>query len=308
MTPVRDRADSAGVNLDEGEAEAKHIGPLLGAYGFSITMGDRSTALDIGGMISDHGVIKKRKIEPVNGLPRASKMEESPRSKSPKKKPQTITEKATAPFVECEMPSERSLRQYFEERASIQTKANTSPRRETPASSNKRVQAKKKAVNNKASQPPVLHSPETAMQKAKDQDFLFGTSSQLARDESPTFSRDLQQAMKESEIVEQQQSESSKDMDDFLDISTTIKRAPRSLALTPSKNLWSAAARDFDVALLDAEVLDLTKTPVPAKLATRAPKSQKSSIIEATSSPKIAYTQKRAASIGELPSPAPEDT
>ncbi|KAJ9636393.1 5'-flap endonuclease [Coniosporium tulheliwenetii] len=76
------------------------------------------------------------------------------------------------------------------------------------------------------------------------QDILFGTSSQLAREDSPTFIRDLQQAIRESEAC--------------VDAEQVSEAAPVSVGSTlalvrASRGLWSAAMRSFDDDLLAAE-------------------------------------------------------
>lgn len=91
---------------------------------------------------------------------------------------------------------------------------------------------------------PTLLSPTSAMHKMSHQDILFGTSSQLTREDSPTFVRDLQQAIRESEAS--------------VDAELVSEVAPvtmgSSLALVrSSRGLWSAAMRGFDDDLLAAE-------------------------------------------------------
>ena len=102
---------------------------------------------------------------------------------------------------------------------------------------------------------PILLAPEEAMKAAKDQDLLFGTSSQLMREDSPSFVRDLQTAI-----------EASESLDHFVDINDIENSKPRSSEasfslLTASRKLWSEAARDSHGELLDVEVLDLATTP-----------------------------------------------
>ena len=263
-TPVRDTEDETIARSNGDDSKGKRMGPLFGDYGFLAVTEESNMGQKTRRKAQNSVASKKRKIELVNGLSYAPVSEKKSRSSSPKKKQQTITDKATAPFVGPSKESDTSLRRYFREFPLTEYDADTPIQRQGLDSQRKRKQAKKKNTTKKSTEPIVLHSPETAMKHAKDQDYLFGTSSQLARDESPDFLRNLQQALKESE----QESESCKtlnDVDTFLDISATIKRPSKSLALTPSKNLWSAAARDFNQALLDAEILDLTKTPMPAK-------------------------------------------
>ncbi|MDI1490153.1 MAG: 5'-flap endonuclease [Ramalina farinacea] len=267
-TPVKDTEDKTRERLDDDDYEGKHRGLLFGGYGFSVVTEGSHMGQKTQTTAENSVAFKKRKIELVNGLSYAPVVEKKSRSTSPKKKPQTITDKATAPFTGPNKESDTSLRRYFGEPPLTENDADTSMQRQELDSQCKRKQAKKKDTAKKSAkksaEPIVLHSPETAMKYAKNQDYLFGTSSQLARDESPDFLRNLQQALKESER-ESESCKTSHEVDAFLDIPTTIKRPSKALAWTPSRNLWSAAARDFNQALLDAEILDLTKTPIPSK-------------------------------------------
>jgi len=104
-----------------------------------------------------------------------------------------------------------------------------------------------------------LLSPESALKKVKDQDVLFGTSSQLVGDESPTFLRDLQQAMKVSEAMPDQDSFVDSGYGDETPRPGSAKGLGTARYLS-SGDLWSRAARDFEGSLLDAEVVDLAKS------------------------------------------------
>ncbi|KAG8624121.1 hypothetical protein KVT40_009097 [Elsinoe batatas] len=92
--------------------------------------------------------------------------------------------------------------------------------------------------------------PEKAVMKMRDQDFLFGTSSQLAKDDSPRTHRMMQQAIHESEDM----AFASQAMSSDVEQSPTTSRlkvvsAPHgtSLSVGPGmSNLWSRAARDQD--------------------------------------------------------------
>ena len=195
------------------------------------------------------------------------------RSKSPKKKPQTITDKATAPFVPEEQTA-TSIRSYF-----IDPTAATSSHfpktgcpaerdlknRENVVSTKPPRNGKKKAKMPKLrKRPMILHSPEHAQKMAKEQDLLFGTCSQLAREESPTFLRNLQQAFKESELIEDSQSSSRVD-ESQISIGSTASNLSTSKLPAASRNLWAVAARDDTGQLLDVDVVDLVDTPQPSR-------------------------------------------
>lgn len=119
---------------------------------------------------------------------------------------------------------------------------------------------------------PILHSPETAIKRTEDQDLIFGTSSQLARDESPILMRDIQQAIKASESMGNR---STLTLDGDVPIADPLG-TPKTTCMAPfmaSKNLWSVAARGLDGALLNAEVIDLVNTPKPLNASSVASKS-----------------------------------
>lgn len=102
------------------------------------------------------------------------------------------------------------------------------------------------------------------MKSTTDQELVFGTSSQLVRDESPTFIKDLQQAIEVSESMDEQTAPV---------LTKAALAGSRSgfdgvPAVTPfksSRNLWSVAARDSNGSLLNTEVIDLVDTPKTSK-------------------------------------------
>ena len=183
----------------------------------------------------------------------------------------TITEKATAQYVAKDSNPTAPLLQYFVPTEPSGTgdvqgidqigagqktgKTKTIKRR----SSVKVTTTKPKAKKGTATLP-ILLSPESALKKVDKQDILFGTSSQLAEEESPTFLRDLQQALKVSEA--------SPDPDSFADSAygdeTPMKpkhvRCFKGGQIATSNRLWSSAARDSEGNLITAEVLDLANS------------------------------------------------
>ena len=241
------------------------FGKLLGDFGFAQKDDGSAPAFEVTRKVDGEAMVKRRKIELVDGVcPPPAK--NSQRTKSPKKKPQTVTGKATAPFVPFESLETPSVLQYFGA-STIESEPNTNGQinqTETPVTVRRRSPVKKTAkprsttAKAKKQKQPILFSPESAMKTARDQQVLFGTSSQLAREDSPTFLKDLQKAMKESEYV-----------DDEWELSAvpSAKFKPyNSLALTRSRDLWSVASRDLSGALLNAEVVDLSVTPKPHKI------------------------------------------
>ena len=207
-------------------------------------------------------IVKRRKIELLNGPNGPPPAEKVQRMKSPKKKAQTVTGKATAPFVPIEHSTASSLLQYFgtptvaaEVAMNGQDEAVATPvvavRKSSVTKAAKPKRTTTKANKTNKQRQPILLSPESAMKTASNQQLVFGTSSQLARDESPAFVEQVRQAISESPDNECKLPEES-----------SAKYKPyNSLALTRSRDLWSVASRSFEGALLEAEVVDLSITP-----------------------------------------------
>ncbi|KAM0441105.1 hypothetical protein ACHAPT_000410 [Fusarium lateritium] len=198
----------------------------------------------------DLGFFKKRKlIELVTAkeaIPSAAIPEKSPKKKAPKKKARTITELATAAYKVPTQPDPNaptaSILDHFQSANNTTTSATEQPKKaKSKANQRKRVSkvSKKKAAPPK----PVLLSPSAALAQVANQDFVFGTSSQLAREESPTVLRDLQSALMQSNQA------------DDMDFPSPINSDPPE----QRTSLWDAAARDTEGDLFDIEVINLTE-------------------------------------------------
>ena len=278
-TPVKDTAQS-NIHIDaiEGhpfsapvsntpeatESLSTCFGKLMDDYSFGEQV--KCAATTFVGIRKRDGesIVKRRKIELLNGTNGPPSAEKAQRTKSPKKKAQTVTGKATAPFVPVEHSSASSLLQYFGTptvAAEVEMNGQDDPivtpvfaaRRSsvTKAAKSKRITTK---ANKTTKQPqPLLLSPESAMKTASNQELVFGTSSQLAREESPAFVEQVRQGI----------SQSLDDECKLLDEPSARYKPYNSLALTRSKDLWSVASRSLDGALLNAEVVDLSITPKP---------------------------------------------
>ncbi|TEA13205.1 Structure-specific endonuclease subunit SLX4 [Colletotrichum sidae] len=160
------------------------------------------------------------------------------KTKAPRKKPRTITELATAAYAVPDATEE-----------AIPAPPLESVEDEGEPTKGKRKRASKAKKPKKMPPPePVLLSPTAALRQAARQDYIFGTSSQLAREQSPTFLRDLQTALRASN--------SRLEDEPF---ATPIN----SDAIEPeSRNkLWAVGARDEDGRVLDLEVINLADTP-----------------------------------------------
>lgn len=187
----------------------------------------------------------------------------------PKKKPQTVTGKATAHFLPVEQATP-SLLQYLEtelpnenhethiEDPETQVSNSASARRRSRPKKLTQASSAKSKIKPRPS--PVLHSPKTAMKFVNEQELIFGTSSQLAREESPTCLRDIQQAIINSQQMYEDNSTVSTG-NITPSISCNLPERAEATPLAGSKNLWSVASRDLDGSLLTVEVIDLVETP-----------------------------------------------
>lgn len=199
-------------------------------------------------------VLGKRKLIEMIVLNSRKTPEPSPtKVKAPKKKPRTITELATAAYrvsenssvdsrVPDDMPPPGSLKNYFAVDDGTDTSGPRNASKAVKAPAKRKTRAKpaaKKAEPRKQ----VLLSPSSALRQVSRQDFVFGTSSQLATEEDPALLRALHEAMVAS----------NKEDGPFSDAREAPSRA--------STKLWTAAARDVSGDLLDLEVIDLVDSP-----------------------------------------------
>jgi hypothetical protein len=191
---------------------------------------------------------KRKLIEPV--VVRETTTSERSRSTSPTKKkapkkPRTITELATAAYRihEEPLPPTPSILNY------ISVEADGEPRKKAAPKASKKKSAPAK---------PVLLSPGAALKHVSNQDFVFGTSSQLAQERSPTFLRTWHTAMRQSNQIDEG--------DMVLPLNSDAIEPPEQ-----RPRLWEAAARDIDGELFDVEVINLVDaSPTLSRIAEEA--------------------------------------
>ncbi|KAM3483109.1 hypothetical protein MY8738_003424 [Beauveria namnaoensis] len=165
-----------------------------------------------------------------------------------KKKPRTITGLATAAYKLASQPDpgpeeETQTRPLVAEAQAATITATNAPAKKTRKRTGK---APKKTRKKEPPPKPVLLSPSAALRQVANQDFLFGTSSQLAQEQSPGFLRDLARAMKHSNEI------------DYASLSTPIN----SDAIEPPearRSLWDAAARDEAGDVFDLGIQELAQ-------------------------------------------------
>ncbi|KAF2795731.1 hypothetical protein K505DRAFT_323864 [Melanomma pulvis-pyrius CBS 109.77] len=217
------------------------------------------------------GITKKRRVElvdvPVNqGALRHASPE---KGKAPKKKPRTITDFVTDQYAHPKdvIPKSSVKGQFFGSHSastatkvplndmsvSVASKSVPKPprRRSTSKSTSEKGGAKpksKKPTTKTAKSRVVeekLLSPASAVLRMNKQDILFGTSSQLALEESPTLIRHIQQAI--------QKSEEDADVLPGIGLAGTIgpPRWPRLGKVEGKRGLWVASARGEGGQLLE---------------------------------------------------------
>jgi hypothetical protein len=180
------------------------------------------------------------------------------KGKAPKKKPRTITDLVTGQYAPKEAEPEPVRSDFFSPRTT--TTVTKVPLNDTPDAAPKKAPRKRntsktcsgkatlkpraKKASAKAKSKPVaekLLSPASALMRMNRQDILFGTSSQLALEESPTMVRQLQYAIKESE-----QDESSFTSDGS-------RGPPPRFKMQGNRGLWAVSARDDEGGMLEME-------------------------------------------------------
>lgn len=171
-------------------------------------------------------ITKRRRVELVElpGVQTTSRASSPEKGKAPKKKPRTITDLVTGQYApkDTNVEAQAVTSDFFSLRTStsnvplndipqahIEAAQKKPPRKRSKpkddsgsATSKAKARAKKPLTKSTAKTKPVIEkllSPTSAVSRLNQQDVLFGTSSQLALEESPTTIRHIQRAIKESE-------------------------------------------------------------------------------------------------------------
>ncbi|RMZ68480.1 Structure-specific endonuclease subunit SLX4 [Pyrenophora seminiperda CCB06] len=258
--PLPTFTESAGKENEESAPGADvAFNTMLSNFAFAQPpVAPASTTLDnstTGGMAT-----KRRRVELLEiRSNQINSRESSPeKGKAPKKKPRTITDFVTDQYIvrDSEPDTNGTTGTLFEARTSttkiplndtdVSPPLKKPPRKRNtskPASDKVGLKAKPKRTSAKSAKPKLvaekLLSPTSALSRLSKQDVLFGTSSQLVLDESPTMIRQIQSAIKESE----------QDGDSF-----TLPKPPRwpRLGRVQSKRgLWAASTRDDEGGMLE---------------------------------------------------------
>ncbi|KAL4763973.1 protein slx4 [Aspergillus foveolatus] len=264
-TPTKKPANPVIDLDDEDDATTRHddLGTLLSGYEYT----GMATASDRHKVLTDSGPTKRRRIELVD----SRVLPEKPKSLSeddsiqnsegdapicavskPSKKPKpktkrltTLTARVTAPYDLSASSSDSTVQGIL---ITAEGSAGAKP---------KSRRTKRKADENreyKVSR--TIFSPEEAVKSLDQQDLVFGTCSQLQREDSPDMLRDTQIAVQESE------KEFTRGLGQ---LSHTARYSSVLSRFATQRNLWSVAARDTEGQLADVEVVDLVDSPEAPK-------------------------------------------
>jgi hypothetical protein len=233
---------------------------LLEKFGYN--SGDDTR--DIARAAGTTGLRKRKLIELVTT--NSSAQRKTPKPKAPPKKKRTITELAIAAYTNDTgtLAATAPLLQYFPYKdatdAAGEVKDSKVPPQARSGSSTKHVVKNSKSAK-AISKDPILLSPKSALRQVSKQDFVFGTSSQLAQENSPSLLRDLHQAMRESNKV-----------DDPFAVYFESSKCPEPNKETIGRNagrrLWSAASYGPNVKAVEVDVVDLVELPDAVKAKT----------------------------------------
>lgn len=278
MTPA-ENGEAPALSIASGNKQ-KTITELFGNFGY-IGGEDRAASKRI---TDQSGTRKRRLIELVKtNVPAV----EPPvaKVKSVKKKHTTITAQAISAYAvdgrEDLNLLPAPLLQYFSYKDSTEEnglgttdgfKFPPKPRSKSPVKTPSKSSKSKKGT----AEAPILLSPGTALKRVEKQEFVFGTSSQLAREDSPALLRDIQQAMHVSNQVEEDHFEEFRSLSPSKSTSV-VERGTELYAA--KRNLWAAASRDAEGGTADIETLDLSESPqVLASAKPSAPVSGRSEV------------------------------
>ncbi|RAK80573.1 protein slx4 [Aspergillus fijiensis CBS 313.89] len=252
------------IKLDHNSNEMKSFGTMLSEFGF----GGISAPQAMNQVLEENGPTKRRRIELIDArVYPGNKPKTNESSENHSTEDETSSSKAPAAKKKATKPKKfstltaRVTAQYLTNGTEAMDNSEGSSSASMPSALTSRKLTTKKGKNARAQEPElVILSPEAAVRSLEDQELVFGTCSQLEREDSPTMIRELQTAIRESE--------------QSLALETSIRvnnGANESLPLTvsrftASRNLWSVAARDVDGSVLPVEVVDLvdgSDTPKP---------------------------------------------
>jgi hypothetical protein len=209
---------------------------------------------------------RRAMLAELPGVQTASRASSPEKGKAPKKKARTITDLVTGQYAPKDVVTDQPpvTSDFFSPRTTtskvplndVSTINAEAPAKKPPRKRSKsrddsestatkaKPRAKKASAKAASKAKPIaekLLSPTSAVMRVNRQDVLFGTSSQLTLEESPTMVRQIQQAMKESE-------------QDYGSSSLHLLKAPprrqKLRQIEGTRSLWRESTRDSEGGLL----------------------------------------------------------
>ncbi|KAH7120869.1 hypothetical protein B0J11DRAFT_532811 [Dendryphion nanum] len=274
-TPVKDtnpsgafaESDVASEHINTVDHNPAHFTSIVSGFAFAQLPDNPTSAVSGPNRLETTVIMKRPRVELIDVPdPQPGTRNPSPvKGKAPKRKARTITDIVTEQYaVQTDTPQMDNVFQSRTTTTSIPLNDITNQPREkdlskpakkrrvSKSSDKSSAKPKKPTKKNaiKAAKPKMvaekLLSPASAAHRLNRQDILFGTSSQLALDESPSLIREIQRAIRESE--------QEADLLPFND-STTCgiyhTYSKRLENIEGKRKLWAASARDEDGFLLE---------------------------------------------------------
>ncbi|KAL4925603.1 protein slx4 [Aspergillus undulatus] len=269
-TPMKENANSVAELDDKGDTEGgqNDLGSLLSGYEYDGTssVGHRVQAL------GEDGPTKRRRIDLVDPrvlVTKPKSLGDDSTQNSEEEAPVTATSKLKKkPKPRAKQPKTLTARMTALYKTSTDSDSTDQGLSITGGSS---TTAKLKARKTKEKTgersgfkfpPSIVLPPEAAVKSLDQQDLVFGTCSQLEREDSPILLRDTQAALRESE-----KEMSTAPLSHSKQHSKSARHSSEISRYAPSKNLWSVAARDGEGSLVNVEVVDLSDSPEVVKIA-----------------------------------------
>lgn len=247
-TPTKDTGKQA-VALDDTGDNKTRFGELLSEYGFLKAAAVSQTD----SKLSDGAPTKCRRLELVDTHNPSTSKRTSPDADSDRSNVRS-TRSSRAPAAEGKSKKRsRKITTLTGRVTALYTKdctdhldaANTMIRASEDVSS--------KLLSKSLDLDSCVLAPGDAVDYLQDQDLIFGTCSQLEREDSPTMLRDMQKEIcaSKNSMIENRKPSSTTRAGSGLYSHTTVSR------FQTQRDLWSVAARDMDGSLAEIEVLDM---------------------------------------------------
>ena len=264
-TPTKDTADDLGKETPSPSISRSFSTGLLVSFGYN---GDTAAISPTSLHEIDTVPTKRRRLDLIeSNVPKAIGKMPAPKTtavKKPKalpKKNLTITGLATSNYSGKNGKEDEPT--LLDEFLATQARDLGAARDGIAREVSKTKTAKRQRTSKKAPQKSTLVSPTSAMKVFENQDALFGSASQLARDESPSLVRDTLEAIRQSESHIYSSPLRTQGTEP-ISIESTTPREKTGLSRykRPSK-LWAAAGRDEDNALLHVDTVDIDSFDTP---------------------------------------------